>query len=177
MSQLTANLTSAHLPLASLLRPTSIWRSRLLGVCCFSAAGHNGRLPDTLPAICVAIPPLLSASESVCENWLSASTSSQGQCGAIRFRHSEDLLFGCLNLAESDFPPLGANGVVRTPLRQAAAFAYREIFGLLDALDFPHLYRVWNYVPDIHGESDGSERYQQFNRGRQEGFAAWGGGL
>lgn len=171
MSQLSANLASAHLPLASLLRQPSAWRSRLLGVSCFSAAAQFARLPDTLPSIRVSMPPLLAASESVCESWLNASPACTGEWGAIRFRQSEELLFGCLSLAESDFPPQALDRNIQSPLRQASAFAYREIFGLLDALDFLHLYRVWNYLPDIHGESHGSERYRQFNSGRQEGFA------
>jgi enamine deaminase RidA (YjgF/YER057c/UK114 family) len=129
-------------------------------------------LLDTLPSISVSMPPLLAVSESVCESWQAASPACPGKRGVIRFRHSEELLFGCLSLAESDFPLLEGDGIIQSPLRQAAAFAYREIFGLLDALDFPHLYRVWNYLPDIHGESHGIERYRQFNMGRQEGFLA-----
>jgi enamine deaminase RidA (YjgF/YER057c/UK114 family) len=172
MSQYPANLASAHLPLANLLRQTSAWRSRLLGLSCFSSAGQSACLPASLPLISVSMPPLLIESESVCESWQAALPASSGQWGAIHFRQSEDLLFGCLNLPESDFPLLALDRNMQSPLRQAAAFAYRQIFGLLDTLDLPHLYRVWNYLPDIHGESHGIERYQQFNMGRQEGFAA-----
>ena len=37
----------------------------------------------------------------------------------------------------------------------------------LDALGYPHLLRVWNYLPDINVESGGMERYRQFNSARQ----------
>jgi enamine deaminase RidA (YjgF/YER057c/UK114 family) len=75
-------------------------------------------------------------------------------------------------VAESGFATAQGDETERTPLRQAAEFAYREIFGLLGALGFPYLYRVWNYMPDINGESHGIERYRQFNIGRQDGFLA-----
>src|SRR3984885_996528 len=38
----------------------------------------------------------------------------------------------------------------------------------------PQLLRVWNFLPDINGESHGSERYWQFNSARQDGFMASG---
>jgi len=148
------------------------WRNRLLGATCFSLAGPPRAAPDAAPSIWVPLPPLLAGADSVCESWLGASQAWRGRRGPVLFGQSEGLLFGCLGVLESGFPALAADGASQTPLRQATAFAYREIFGLLDALDFPHLYRVWNYLPDIHGESQGVERYRQFNRGRQDGFLA-----
>jgi enamine deaminase RidA (YjgF/YER057c/UK114 family) len=41
---------------------------------------------------------------------------------------------------------------------------------LLDAQGLPHLWRVWNYIPDINGEQAGLERYRQFNLGRGDAF-------
>src|SRR5207248_3880647 len=33
---------------------------------------------------------------------------------------------------------------------------------------YPHLLRVWNYLPDINRDSHGTERYRQFNSARQQ---------
>src|SRR5256884_6481225 len=38
----------------------------------------------------------------------------------------------------------------------------------LDAERYPHLLRVWNYLPDINRDSHGTERYRQFNSARQQ---------
>ena len=172
MGQPSASLASAYLPLSRLLCQPSDWRNRLLGVTCFSHVGQSATLPDTIPLINVSTTPLLAASESFCESWLTTSQVWSGKRGAILFRQSEGLLFGCLRVAESDYPPMDGDGVRTSPLQRAAKFAYREIFDLLDSLDFPHIYRIWNYLPDIHEESHGMDRYRQFNIGRQEGFLA-----
>jgi enamine deaminase RidA (YjgF/YER057c/UK114 family) len=79
------------------------------------------------------------------------------------------MLFGVIQLDEARMQAPG-----KTPLRQAAEFAYSEIFGLAARLNFPIILRFWNYMADINGESHGLERYRQFNMGRQDGFAASG---
>jgi hypothetical protein len=57
-------------------------------------------------------------------------------------------------------------------LQAASAEAYRRIFRLLDNQGMPHLWRVWNYLADINLETEGLERYRQFNIGRQDAFVA-----
>jgi chorismate lyase / 3-hydroxybenzoate synthase len=37
---------------------------------------------------------------------------------------------------------------------------------------YPHLLRVWNYIPHIHGDCSGIDRYMGFCKGRAEAFAA-----
>jgi enamine deaminase RidA (YjgF/YER057c/UK114 family) len=57
----------------------------------------------------------------------------------------------------------------------SAQGAYEEIFSFLGALDSERpykLWRVWNYIPDIHGEENELERYRQFNKGRLRAFTA-----
>jgi hypothetical protein len=76
-----ANPASAHLPLSRLLRQPPTWRNRFLGITCFSHAGQFATAPDTIPLIRVSTPPLLAASESLCEGWLTTSQAWSGQRG------------------------------------------------------------------------------------------------
>ena len=52
-------------------------------------------------------------------------------------------------------------------LHIATEQAYREIFATLDELAYPHLLRVWNYLPQINVDTHGVERYRQFNSARR----------
>ena len=101
--------------------------------------------------------------------------------GALHYRYSEaaGLVFGSIVMNEADF----AAGVeadaaaqpgthIRAPLERATEAAYRMVFDLLDALDMRHPLRIWNTVPAINAEQHGTERYRQFNAGRQRAFEA-----
>ncbi|MGE5472136.1 MAG: hypothetical protein ACM3X0_15165 [Bacteroidota bacterium] len=100
------------------------------------------------------------------ELWRCAGRCTDGSSEGIAWRRSGDLLYGVIELAESDFP-----GSADCPSLQAASReAYRRIFRLLDTQDLPHLWRVWNYLAEINREADGLERYRQFNIGRQDAF-------
>ena len=59
-------------------------------------------------------------------------------------------------------------------LHAATAQAYAEICATLEAQQYPHLLRVWNYLPDINRDSQGTERYRQFNSARQCALQACG---
>jgi enamine deaminase RidA (YjgF/YER057c/UK114 family) len=112
----------------------------------------------------VATPVLAPASPGLLvERWATAGPLSAGRHGALAYRHDAGLLFGAIRLAESD-----------ADLQTNTAAAYRQIFATLDALGFPHLWRVWNFIPHINAEAAGLERYRRFNVARQEAFAAAG---
>jgi hypothetical protein len=55
-------------------------------------------------------------------------------------------------------------------LQAATHRVYTDLFEVLAANPCPNLLRVWNYFADINREVDGSERYRQFNVGRQQAF-------
>ncbi len=118
------------------------------------------------------LTPVLDGSEAACEIWLGNSNLAHGQCGAIRYRYDDEMLFGVIALAEA-----GHASAEVPPLQQAAESAYRQILTLLDDLNYPFMYRYWNYMADINGVSHGLERYRQFNLGRQEAFLACGRGV
>jgi len=137
----------------------------VLGALCFSAATADMELP------CLSVAmPRLDAGDSLCEVWHGSGQLTQGQCGDIRYRHDESVLFGVIVLPETGF----AAGPDQTPLQQATEAAYRQVFALLDTLHYPYLFRFWNYIAGINVHSFGLERYRQFNLGRQDAFLAHG---
>lgn len=115
------------------------------------------------------VTPLLGASRSGFEEaWVVPGDGpmQSGHAEGIAWRRCGDLLFGVIELDEAQVtatPP-------RSALHIASEQAYARIFRLLDAQGLPHLWRLWNYMADINGESDGLERYRQFNMGRAEAF-------
>lgn len=71
-------------------------------------------------------------------------------------------------------PPLGdiKADSAASPLRHVTERAHQQIFGLLAALDYPFIGRLWNYMANINGHSHNLERCRQFNLGRQGAFMA-----
>ena len=49
---------------------------------------------------------------------------------------------------------------------------YSGLFRAVERAGYPHILRVWNYLPRIHGASAGIDRYMRFCKGRSEAFAA-----
>lgn len=163
-----APLKCAYLPADSGLADVAA----VLGAMVFGAAPARNSLPGAIPVISVPMPALqpTGGRAGTCEVWCGEGQVRHGRRGALAFGYNEDLLFGAVQLNETDFssPDVAAPG--KTPLQQASESAYRSIFALLDELSFPHVLRFWNYVADINTDSHGIERYRQFNMGRQDGF-------
>ena len=115
-----------------------------------------------------AIPARLPGShrESVEEVWACDAPCSAGTFQGIDWRRTDGLLYGVLELNESEFSALPAG----SPLQSASREAYRRIFSLLEDESLPNLWRTWNFLADINRQSNGLERYRQFNIGRQEAF-------
>lgn len=141
----------------------------LLGAICFSDDfdSVNSALLAEMPCIHVSMP-LLMGMDSACEVWLSKGDVIQGRMQDVRFRHDGQMLFGTIEL------PQLAEPADTMSLQQATESAYRQIFALLDELNYPHVYRFWNYMPYINGCVQELERYHLFNIGRQEAFLASG---
>lgn len=143
--------------------------SSVLGGMCFSRPAmplDNADLP--LMAVDMAMP---SSEEALCEIWHSDEPLRSGQLGAIRYRQSETLLFGCMSLDEM---AVDVSREACSPLQSATETAYQSLFALLEAQGYTSLLRVWNYFSGINAESHHIERYRQFNIGRQEAFLAHG---
>lgn len=149
----------------------SLWWQGVLGVVGFEKPPMFNR-----PCIPVAasMTPCLSAS-NLCEVWRVAGphislSSGESAHARIRYRHSDDLLFGALTLTEQ---ATGARGEADALLR-ATELAYQEIFDVLERTQHRHLVRIWNYLPQINAQADGEERYRHFNAARQMAFRKCG---
>jgi enamine deaminase RidA (YjgF/YER057c/UK114 family) len=119
-----------------------------------------------VPVVHVATPTLGGA-PALLEVWRTAGYLQCGRNGRVQHRSNGAVLFGSVEVSEREVPQGLAEG---TPLQWATALAYGEIFRCLDASGFPHLWRVWNYLPEINRETGGSERYRQFNGARRRAF-------
>jgi enamine deaminase RidA (YjgF/YER057c/UK114 family) len=137
------------------------------------AAGAPARWDDVLgvatfgtaPAFTAEVPaphvhtPVLGS--NVYEIFRTDQRIESGQYARVQFRRSADLLFGSISLTE-------ASG-----LHTATEQAYREIFAAVNELGYPHLARIWNYLPQINVETKGLERYRQFNSARRNALIAY----
>ena len=101
------------------------------------------------------------------ERWLAEGPMRQGLNEGIHWRRNAELLYGVIELNEADCVTATGAG---SPLQTASQRVYERLFRLLREQGTPHLWRVWNYMADINGESHGLERYRQFNLGRYEAF-------
>lgn len=132
---------------------------RRLGQAEAGDAGLGGRRvgqgADALPL------ELLAPEGPVLDAWFGAGAGPvpEQRHGCVRYATDGHWLHGC---AEIDDQGLG--------LQAAARRAYADLFAVLAANPCPHLLRLWNYLADINRESDGVERYRQFNAGRQLAF-------
>jgi chorismate lyase/3-hydroxybenzoate synthase len=93
--------------------------------------------------------------------WLGGGHIEHRQHGCVRYASNGEWLHG---VAEVD------DALTQGGLREATHRAYADLFEVLARSESPHLLRLWNYIADINLETDGSERYRQFNAGRQQAF-------
>lgn len=101
------------------------------------------------------------------ETWLiDGAPVTAGRFEGVEWRRCGDVLYGVIELAEDALPAGGD----KTALQWVSESAYERIFRLLDTQGLPHLWRVWNYLSDIHGDDGGLERYRRFNMGRGHAF-------
>jgi len=101
------------------------------------------------------------------ESWHAQGALQQGHSEGIHWRRNADVLYGVIELDEADLTQTAESA---SPLQAASQSVYERLFRLLRQQDTPHLWRVWNYLAGINDESDGLERYRQFNLGRYTAF-------
>lgn len=160
-------LWAEYLPLKQLTQQPDAWNDSVLGGACFTPVGADTDMV-TFPLITIRSPVLNGDTDALCEIWHSNEPLTAGVHGAIRYRYNEHLLFGCISLPE------GNTEHSEAPLQSAAESAYHAIFELLTRRRYDAVLRFWNYFPAINAETHGTERYRQFNTGRQNAFLAHG---
>jgi chorismate lyase/3-hydroxybenzoate synthase len=128
------------------------------------AAGFGTPRPLTLELDCpflgVALPPIDGS--ALLEVWSSDGPVERGAHGDFRFSHDGTHLFGMIQRE--------AGGDLATVTRSL----YDQLFALAEDTGYPHLMRIFNYLPGITRVEAGQERYRRFNEGRHEAFAAQG---
>jgi chorismate lyase / 3-hydroxybenzoate synthase len=162
---LEAGLQVDYLPLAA--QASARWDG-VLGVATFRRTPSSILAANDVPVAEISTPVLGSTGE-ICEVWRTHQPVESGQCSRVHYRRSDEVLFGCISVPDTE----RENGST-SALHIATEQAYREIFATLDELAYPHLVRVWNYLPQINVDTHGAERYQQFNSARRNALIAWG---
>lgn len=122
-------------------------------------ASLGGRWVGTA-AEAIMAPLLAPASRGAwLDAWFSSGTLQSHEHGCVQFVTDGHWLHGCAIVDDRD------GGV-----HAATQRAYADLFTVLAATPCTHLLRLWNYLADINLETHGSERYRQFNAGRQQAF-------
>jgi chorismate lyase / 3-hydroxybenzoate synthase len=103
--------------------------------------------------------PLLAPEGAWLDAWASSRKTQEHQHGCVRYVTDGHWLHGCAVLDD------GATGI-----QAAAQHAYDDVFAVLGTQPCSQLLRVWNYFAGINAEAGGTERYRQFNAGRQQAF-------
>lgn len=154
-----SGLNLDYLPLAEF--EAARW-SGVIGIATFDGQLMQADVPVPVAEVKT---PMLGESRAWCEVWRTQQAIDLGVRGGIRYARTADVMFGCISIVEPVAEP--ELELERTPLYRATEQAYGEILGTLDALGYPHLIRVWNYVSEINRDTHGIERYRQFNAARQ----------
>jgi len=133
----------------------------VLGAIGFGYAQQN-RPPLDIPFAAPDLAPLGGA--PVLELWTSDQPVRYSHAEGARLAATDSLLFGALEAGDDP----------DAPLEDATNALYRRIFELQSSLGYPHLFRVWNYFPQITALAGGLERYRHFTLGRHDAFLAHG---
>ncbi len=137
---------------------------RVLGVVAFGAGGHADAL--RFPCLSVDIP-VLGPFDTCYEVWSSSERVTRHASGDIGSAEDGDVLFASMQLQQQP----------GDSVEMLAARAYTAIFRYTEQRGYPHLWRVWHYLPQINGSEGGLERYRGFNVGRHEALVASGRGI
>ncbi|MEO6146789.1 MAG: hypothetical protein ABIT70_07005, partial [Sulfuriferula sp.] len=104
MRNTVSPLHGANLSISAFLKQPQQWKQTVLGALCFSANPHESQMRSDMEIPCMHVPmQRLDAGDSICEVWHSNSHLTEGQNGAIRYRHDDAVLFGVIELSESMF--------------------------------------------------------------------------
>lgn len=153
---MTAAVTEA------MLAPGALQVQRVHGNGCtlpHEALGGLGYGVPGLGALAGLPMPLLGGGTPAADVFLGGTVRARGRTGCVHWWHDGHWLFGHLDLPDAEHA-----------LEARAHAAYRDVFATLAETGWPHLLRLWNYLPRINADSDGLERYRRFNIGRQQAF-------
>lgn len=124
--------------------------------------GIGAREADPSPVGAVTAPLELLAGSSPTEVWSTGGPVAIGRDRRVQIASDGHHLFAAL----------AADGAGGVGLEATVAAAYHEILLAARNAGYPHLLRMWNFVPGINDDSLGIERYKLFCRARSDAYAA-----
>ncbi|CAH9017829.1 hypothetical protein [Candidatus Nitrosacidococcus sp. I8] len=113
---------------------------------------------DDPRVITVNLPELQVPQLSTVEVWRTTQGLEAGydKERGIWYSRTDSILFGYLQIEENN----------TSSLNETTYHIYRSIIECQQNLNYPYLLRTWNYLPHIHNEEEGLERYRAFCLGR-----------
>jgi chorismate lyase/3-hydroxybenzoate synthase len=124
--------------------------------------GVQPRLQPHTPWLAAAVPNRPLTPGPAEEIWPAAGAVSRIEVAGAPAAVDERSIFVAID------SPAGAG-----PDLDALSFdVYTRLLRGVNRAGYPHLLRIWNYVPRIHDASSGLARYMLFCKGRSEAFAA-----
>jgi len=123
---------------------------------------YGSELDFDIPAslVSVNVPLQQLSAPTIAEVWLSDSEVKSATSNGIHYSFNSSMLFGHV---VADIPGI-------QNLEQEVEEKYQRIAKFTKEKNYPHIIRIWNYVPDINDEPDGLENYKSFSLGRSNAF-------
>lgn len=118
-------------------------------------------VPETFPCPVIHLDLPELAGPSRLEVWGTTDQIKTYRDEGFSASASGSVLFGTVTLNEQP----------GQPIETVTERAYRRLFSCLQDLSYQHIWRIWNYFPDINGFANGLERYQGFCLGRHRALA------
>jgi len=112
---------------------------------------------SNMPYLQISIKPFLH--ESYFEVWYSSRDVVYGKFKDLQYATDGYHFFGAISMEET----VG-------PLDHIGKTMYNHIFESMREFEYPHIFRLWNYLPYINDFSQGTERYKLFCHGRASSF-------
>ncbi|KXU91478.1 hypothetical protein CR51_31940 [Caballeronia megalochromosomata] len=123
----------------------------------FGDASGRPSIENGVPTLRLAMCD--DAHEGFAEIWTSAGPIHSASINGLVFAHNDEFLFCAGFIPASD------------RYTEATRQAYGDAFALVGALNFPKIFRMWNFIGHINGENrEGLEVYRDFCRGRAVAF-------
>ncbi|BAN26810.1 FkbO/Hyg5 family chorismatase [Caballeronia insecticola] len=129
----------------------------VIGRIVFGATSGAPRIEQGVPTLHLNMND--DARHGFAEVWNASGDTHSGITNGLVFAHDDAFLF-C-----AGFVPLADR------YTEAVYKTYADAFALVSDLQFPKIFRMWNFIPHINGENpDGLEVYRDFCRGRAMAF-------
>jgi len=134
-------------------------REGVLSTIGFGAARQPGQ---TAPWLAASIPNRPLTASPAGEIWPAAGTVSRVEVDGTQASADDRSLFVALQSSAGSVESIDA----------LTFDIYGRLLRGVAQAGYPHLLRIWNYVPHIHETSAGIDRYMLFCKGRAEAFEA-----